>query len=170
MTVVLGIPIPSQDPVFLGIVALHVLAGLAAVVSGLFAMSLPKGRGRHSSAGTIYFWSLCGVFVSATALSIIRWADDAHLFALGALAFFLGIVGRLAVRRHWDLRIHVGGMGSSFIVMLTAFYVDNGASLPLWRDLPRLAYWTVPALLGVPIILWAFARHPLLRSPVVPQN
>jgi len=165
MTVVLGIPIPSRDPMFLGIVALHVLAGLTAVASGLFAMRLPKGRGRHSQTGTIYFWSLGVLFVSAAALSAMRWPEDAHLFALGGLAFALGIAARLAARRGWDLRIHAGGMGASFIVMLTAFYVDNGPNLPLWRDLPPVAYWTVPAILGLPIILWTFARHPLLRAP-----
>jgi len=163
MTVVFGIPIPSRDPLFLGIIALHVLAGLTAVVSGLFAMRLPKGRGRHSRVGAVYFWSLAALFASATALSVMRWTHDVHLFALGAIAFAFGIVARLAARRSWDLRIHAGGMGASFIVMLTAFYVDNGANLPLWRDLPTIVYWAAPAVLGVPIILWTFARHPLLR-------
>ncbi|MBL6852151.1 MAG: DUF2306 domain-containing protein [Alphaproteobacteria bacterium] len=168
MTVIFGIPIPSQDPAFLGIVALHVLAGLTAVVSGALAMRLQKGRGRHSRMGTIYFWSLAALFVTATALSAMRWSEDAHLFALGALALAFAIAARLAACRHWPLRIHAGGMGASFIAMLTAFYVDNGANLPLWRDLPLIAYWTVPALLGVPIILWVFARHPLLRARPAP--
>ena len=26
-------------------------------------------------------------------------------------------------------------MGLSYILLLTAFYVDNGKSLPLWKDL-----------------------------------
>jgi hypothetical protein len=170
MTVVFGIPIPSKDPLFLGIVALHVLAGVVAVVAGLVAMRLRKGRGRHSRAGTIYFWSLAAVFVSMAALSALRWAEDYQLFVLGALAFALGVVARMAARRHWDLRLHAGGMGLSYIVMLTAFYVDNGKSLPVWRELPPIAYWTVPALIGLPIILWAFARHPLLRAAATPQT
>jgi hypothetical protein len=170
VTVVFGIPIPSDDPVFLGIVALHLLAGLAAVVSSLFAMRLPKGRGRHSRAGTIYFWSLAAVFVSMAMLAAVRWTADYHLFALGAFAFALGLIARMAARRHWDFRLHAGGMGLSYIVMLTAFYVDNGKNLPLWRELPAIAYWTVPAIIGLPIIAWAFARHPLLRpsQPATP--
>jgi hypothetical protein len=163
LTIFFGIPIPSRDPTFLGIVGLHVIAGLTAVVSGLFAMRLAKGRGRHSSAGRIYFWSLVSVFVSMALLSAVRWAENYALFALGAVALSLAIVARLAARRRWDLRLHAGGMGLSYIVMLTAFYVDNGGHLPLWRDLPAVAYWTVPAIVGLPIILWAFARHPLLR-------
>jgi hypothetical protein len=165
VTVVAGIPIPSNDPVFLGIVALHVLAGLAAVVAGLFAMGLRKGRGRHSRAGTVYFWSLAAVFASMAILSAVRWTADYPLFALGAFAFALGIIARTAARRRWDFRLHAGGMGLSYIVMLTAFYVDNGSNLPLWRALPTMAYWTVPAIIGLPIIAWVFARHPLLRPP-----
>ena len=38
-------------------------------------------------------------------------------------------------------------------------HVDNGKSLPLWRDLPALAYWIVPTAIGIPIILFAIARH-----------
>jgi uncharacterized membrane protein len=165
MTDVLGIPIPSDDPLFLGVVALHVIAGLAAVASGLTAMLATKGRGRHSNAGTIYFWCLAALFGTATLLSAMRWAEDYHLFLLGALAFGSGVLGRAVIARHWDLRFHVAAMGTSFVVLLTAFYVDNGPNLPIWRELPRIAYWTVPAIVAVPIILWAFMRHPLLRSP-----
>jgi len=31
-------------------------------------------------------------------------------------------------------------MGVSYIVLLTAFYVDNGKSLPLWKELPPISY------------------------------
>jgi hypothetical protein len=43
-TVVLGIPIPSTDPVFLAIVGVHVLFGLAALITGAIAMLSKKGR------------------------------------------------------------------------------------------------------------------------------
>ena len=55
VTVVLGIPIPSADPIFLAMVGVHVLFGLAAVVTGAVAMLSNKGRGRHSNFGTAYF-------------------------------------------------------------------------------------------------------------------
>ena len=77
-TVVLGIPIPSTDPVFLGIVAIHVLFGMAAVIAGAAAMLSRKRRGRHSSRGTTYFWCLCGVFVTMSTLSFMRWPENAH--------------------------------------------------------------------------------------------
>ena len=57
-------------------------------------------------------------------------------------------------------------MSSSYVLLLTAFYVDNGKQLPLWRQLPIWTYWTLPALIGAPIIVWALLRHPVVRQSV----
>jgi hypothetical protein len=51
--------------------------------------------------------------------------------------------------------------------LLTAFYVDNGKQLPLWRNLPHWTYWTLPALVGLPIVVWALLYHPLMRRSSV---
>jgi hypothetical protein len=40
--VVLGIPIPSSSPLFLSIVAIHVVAGLICTVAGIVAMLTPR--------------------------------------------------------------------------------------------------------------------------------
>jgi hypothetical protein len=32
-------------------------------------------------------------------------------------------------------------MGLSYILLLTVFYVDNGKSLPLWKELSPITYW-----------------------------
>ena len=160
-TLLLGIPIPSTDPVFLAIVGIHVLFGVAAVITGAVAMLSNKGRGRHSRFGTVYFWCLFGVFATMSALSFIRWAVDYHLFVLGALSFAAAIFGRTAAKRRWRQwpRLHVTGMGTSYILMLTAFYVDNGPNLPLWRALPDLAFWVLPGAVGAPPILYSLYRH-----------
>lgn len=162
----LGIPIPSTDLVFLVIIGIHVLFGLAAVVAGAMAMLSNKGRGRHSRFGTVYFWCLFGVFATMSALSSIRWVADYHLFILGALSFAAANFGRMAARWHWRQwpRLHLIGMGTSYILMLTAFYVDNGPNLPLWRELPDLAFWILPGALGVPLILYSLNRHPLVLA------
>jgi len=52
----------------------------------------------------------------------------------------------------------------SYIVLLTAFYVDNGKSLPLWRDLSPIVYWIAPAVVGLPLMLWALLRHPVVLA------
>jgi hypothetical protein len=59
--------------------------------------------------------------------------------------------------------LHITGMGLSYILMLTAFYVDNGKNLPLWRELPKWAYWALPGAIGILIIIRALLRHPLMR-------
>ncbi|MBY0320291.1 MAG: hypothetical protein K2X72_16320 [Reyranella sp.] len=165
-TVVLGIPIPSRSPTFLAVVALHVLVGLVCVIAGALAMLSPKRSGRHPMFGTIYYWGLVVVFLSATGLSVVRWAEDYHLFILGLLALATASVGRAARRQQWHgwARVHITGMGLSYVLLLTAFYVDNGKSLPLWRDLPSIAYWLLPAAVGLPMIVHALVRHPLARN------
>jgi hypothetical protein len=161
--VILGIAIPSSSKVFLTIVALHVAAGLVCVLAGAVAMLSPKRASRHPRAGTFYYWSLVVVSLSMVALSIMRWPADTHLLALGILSFGAGAIGRTARRGRWRgwLRIHIAGMGLSYIVLLTAFYVDNGPSLPLWRSMPVLAYWLGPSIVGLPILVRAL-RHPLM--------
>jgi hypothetical protein len=100
-------------------------------------------------------------------LSAMRWRENYHLFMLGTLAFAAAICAREAVRRrgrHWAT-VHITGMGASYTLLLTAFYVDNGKSLPLWKELPSLAYWILPAAVGIPLIVRALLRHPLARNP-----
>jgi hypothetical protein len=160
-----GIEIPSSDPAFLSIVALHVLFGLACTITGIIAMLSPKRSGRHPLFGTIYYWCLLGVFVTASALAAVRWTEDYHLFILGTLAFAAAHLGRMARRKRWSqwVKLHITGMGTSYILLLTAFYVDNGKNLPLWRDLPPITYWLVPAIVGIPLIVRALLWHPLAR-------
>ena len=99
------------------------------------------------------------------ALSVMRWREDYGLFILGSLSFLATSVGRTARIRRWRfwVPLHISGMGASYILLLTAFYVDNGRNLPLWRELPQLAFWILPSALGAPILLHALLRHPIAR-------
>jgi hypothetical protein len=165
ITTVAGLRIPSTDPVFLSVIALHIPLGVVGVVAGAVAILSAKRPGRHPTFGTVYFWSLGALLLSASILSFMRWAEDYHLFILGTLAFLSAYFGRRARRRQepgW-LPLHVAGMGSSYMFLLTAFYVDNGSQLPLWRDLPSWTYWATPVSAGATLILWALLRHPLVR-------
>ena len=153
-----GIEIPSNDPVFLAVVlGIHIPLGLTCVAVGVVAMLSKKGRGRHSTCGKIYFWCLSALAASATYLSIARWVENYHLFVLGML---------------WPnyVRLHITGMGLSYVVLLIAFYVDNGKQLPLWRDLPRFTYWLLPLAVGVPLVIRALLWHPLARRTALAQS
>jgi hypothetical protein len=164
-TIVFGVPVPSVDPVFLAVVRFHIVVGIACVAAGVIAMLSHKGRGRHSTFGTFYYWCLAVVVASATALSVARWAENYHLFFLGALSLIAATVARTALRRRWRnwIGLHISGMGLSYILMLTAFYVDNGKNLPVWKELPQIAFWLLPTVLGTPLILYALLKHPLAR-------
>jgi lysylphosphatidylglycerol synthetase-like protein (DUF2156 family) len=163
-----GIDIPSRDPIFLAVVAVHVALGLACTITGAIAMLSQKRAGRHPYFGTIYFWCLFGVAVTAAGFAATRWAEDYHLFILGVLAFASAYLGRRARRQRWRswVRRHIAGMGASYVLLLIAFYVDNGHSLPVWKDLPPFTYWLVPAAIGAPLIIRALLWHPLARHRV----
>jgi hypothetical protein len=166
-TTIAGIEVPSTDPIFLTVIAvIHIPLGVACVVVGVLAMLSKKQRGRHSKFGQVYYWSLMALFGSATFLSIIRWAEDYHLFILGALSVAWAWFGRTALRRRWRSwpRLHISGMGLSYIWLLVAFYIDNGKQLPMWRDLPAFTYWLLPLAVGMPIVVWALFRHPIARA------
>lgn len=161
-----GIFVPCDSSIFLAVLTIHIPSGIACVLAGLVALLSRKQPGRHPRFGTIYYWSLTVVFVSASVMVSLRWAEDYHLFILGTLSFTAASFGRMAHRRRWNgwVRLHILSMGMSYILMLTAFYIDNGKSLPLWKELPTLAYWILPSAFGFPLIVHALLHHPLVRQ------
>ena len=162
---VFDLPIPQEGALFDVALACHIAAGLTCVLTGALAATAPKRSGRHPTAGRIFFWSLAVVAASSTTMALLRFAQDWHLLLIGTAAFGAGSLGYLARRRRrpgWQ-RVHVPAMGGAYIALFTGFYVDNGPHLPLWDRLPHLAYWLLPSMVGVPLILRAMARRRLLR-------
>jgi hypothetical protein len=168
---ILGLPIPDPGAVFAVALAVHIAAGLTAVIAGAIAATAAKRPGRHPTAGRTYLIALGFVFATATVLSAIRWREDAHLFAIACVASGLGLFGWRARRRQrpgWPTR-HAIGMGGSYIALLTGFYVDNGPFLPVWNRLPHATYWLLPSLVGTPLIWWALHRF-RARDPAPPRQ
>jgi uncharacterized membrane protein len=164
-TIVFGVPVPSDDKVFISIVVVHILLGIVCVVTGAVAMLSNKGRGTHSLAGKVYYWVLLLIFLTVVSLSIMRWPHNNHLLVLGALSYLSAYGGRWLARQQrtgWP-RLHTICMGASYILLLTAFYVDNGKNLPFWRQFSQLFFWIFPSAIGILIILYALYRHPLNR-------
>ena len=134
------------------------------MASGAAAALSPKGPCRHPRLGTLYYRSLTVVVASAAWLAALRWPQDAYLLVLGALSFAAATLGRTARRRRWRwgrwrwIGLHLTGMSASYILLVTAFYVDNGKHLPVWRSLPHLAYWLLPSAVGLPLVARALAR------------
>jgi hypothetical protein len=168
---ILGDQVGSTAPVFLAFLAVHVLAGLTAVVTGAVAAMVRKGSPRHIRAGRWYYLAITVVFVTATVLAAMRWRQDYYLFIIGAVAFTAATIGYQHRRRHRPGDTgHIAGMGIAYVAMLTAFYVDNGPHLPLWDRLPAFMFWLLPSAIGAPIIaraiIHARSRHTqLLETP-----
>jgi 4-hydroxybenzoate polyprenyltransferase len=142
----------------------HVLAGLTTGVTGMVAFRAPKRRGRHHRWGRYYLWAYSVVFFTATILSVQRWAADAYLFFLALAGFGLALSGYGARRfrrepslarlfgKQWVVA-HIVGMIGSYIVLWTAFYVDNAHLIPGLNQLPPLTFWVLPTLIGIPFIV-----------------
>ena len=128
-------------------------------ITGATAALTRKGSPRHIRAGRRYYRAITVVFVTATVLAAMRWRQDYYLFLIGAVAFTAATIGYQHRRRHRPGDTgHIAGMGTAYVAMLTAFYVDNGPHLPLWDHLPRLTFWLLPSAIGAPIISRAIIR------------
>lgn len=136
----------------------HVAAGLVAVTSGAAAMLAAKGELSHRRRGRTYLAALAVVCMSGIGLAIFRWPHFPHLFALAVIAGALAALG-YAARRRPSRILHLVGMSASYAVMLTAFYVDNGPKLPIWRLLPPSVFWVLPSLVALPLIARASIRE-----------
>lgn len=135
------------------ILAIHIVAGTSGLILGPLAMRAPKRRGRHTRIGETYHWVMLTVCVSAAALSVLAWNRIWWLLPIAIFSYGNALVGYLAAKRRrsgW-LRAHIGGMGGSYIALVTALLVVN-----LGRQLPIV--WFLPTLIGTPVIAFAINR------------
>jgi hypothetical protein len=142
------------------LIVTHIAAGLAAVILGAAAMIAPKQPGSHPRRGRGYLVALTVLAATATGLAIVR-PHAAFLLIIGSIALAAAGLGYTARRVRWSgwLPWHITGMATSYMAALTAFYVDNGPRLPLWRLLPPMSFWFLPSAIGIPVLVWALLRH-----------
>src|SRR5215813_4437560 len=96
---VFGGQVGSAAPVVLALLAVHVLAGLAAVATGAVAALVRKGSPPHIRAGRWYYRAITVVFVTATVLAAMRWRQYYYLFIIGATAYTAATIGYQHRRR-----------------------------------------------------------------------
>ncbi len=155
----------------------HALAGLTTGVTGIVAFSVPKRRERHPRWGKRYLWAYTVIFLTATILSVQRWETDAYLFFLAVIGYSFALGGYAARRfrqEPWMRRFvgkqwvvaHIVGMIGSYVVLWTAFYVDNAHLIPLLNQLPPLTFWVLPTMIGLPFIVLSISRFvPRMVAP-----
>jgi uncharacterized membrane protein len=164
----------------------HALAGLTTTVLGIVAFIVPKGPTRHHRWGERYLWAYTVVFLTAIILSVQRWQADAYLFVLAVLGYSLALSAYSARRfrqatwlrrllgEYWVIA-HLTGMIASYVVLLTAFYVDNGHFFPGLNRLPTLTFWVAPTLIAIPFLVRSIRRFlpttaaPSAMAPLAPS-
>jgi hypothetical protein len=162
----------------------HAMAGFLTGVTGLMAFRAPKRRERHPRWGTRYLWAYTVVFLTATILSGERWEADAYLFFLAVIGYGAALGGygarrfremprlRHVLGKQWIVA-HIVGMIGSYVVLWTAFYVDNAHLIPGLKELPTLTFWVLPAVVALPFLvrsLSRFAPKPILVTPREPAS
>jgi hypothetical protein len=90
----------------------------------------PGNRG-HVRVGRGFYRALTVVFSTAAVLAAMRWRQDYYLLIIGLVALAAATVGYQHRRHHRPGDTgHIVGMGTAYVAILTAFYVDNGLRLP----------------------------------------
>ena len=155
----------------------HALAGLMTGVAGIMAFRGPKRPGRHHRWGAGYVWAYTVVFLTATMLSVQRWEADAYLFFLAVIGYGLALCGYRARRFRQEPRVrympgkqwvvvHIVGMIGSYVVLWTAFFVDNAHRIPGLNQLPSLTFWVLPTVIGIPFTVLSISHFvPNIAAP-----
>jgi len=110
---------------------LHIATATIGLTLGPIIMRAPKRRGRHTQLGTIYHWNMLVLAISAIALAVLDLDRLWGFIPLAVFSYGNAFVGYIAVRRRpqgW-LPFHIGGMGGSYIALVTAFLVVNAPGL-----------------------------------------
>jgi hypothetical protein len=134
------------------LLTVHISGGTLALLTGPFAMFLPKRPGWHPRAGRSY--QICVGLVCVTAIGLAIMQPD--LWWLGVIAvatWAAALTGwRLARRKPaaW-LPWHVSMMGTSYISLVTALLVVN-------LGVRAVVAWLLPTIVGTPLTARAAYR------------
>lgn len=142
----------------------HIAAGVVAWVIGAIALWLSV-TGRRPRDGLVGFhWSVLAVAITAAVLVAFRPQELWWLWLLAVFSYGLALLGHFAPREQslgW-LRLGIHGQGGACIALVTATFVVSVDGLV------RVAAWTLPTLVGIPLLeLWYRRMEPTrLRNPV----
>jgi hypothetical protein len=147
----------------------HALAALTTGVTGVITFSRPKRSVRHPQWGGRYLWAYTVVFLTAIILSVQHWPTDAYLVVLATIGYGFALGGYAARRFRQEpmvkrvvgtqwISAHIVGMIGSYVVLWTAFYVDNAHLFPGLKELPTFTFWVLPTLIALPFLVVSLSR------------
>jgi len=154
---------------FLLPLVVHALAAMTTGVTGVITFSRPKRSGRHPKWGVRYLWAYTIVFLTAIILSVQHWPTDAYLVVLATIGYSFALGGygarrfrqkpmvRRMLGKQW-ISAHIFGMIGSYVVLWTAFYVDNARLFPGLKELPILTFWVLPTMIALPFLVVSLSR------------
>lgn len=140
---------------------IHIIAGGFCLLTGAINFSVKKEKGCHTRIGELYHIGYLIVFITSVGMALINWAASAYLFYIAIFSYGLALFGYLARKRRWNgwLPMHIGGMAGSYIGIITAVLVVNGADIPLINHIPALLLWFIPTIVGTPLIFMVNRRY-----------
>jgi uncharacterized membrane protein len=108
--------------------AIHIFAGTVGLVIGPISMFTPKRKGLHTKVGTLYFYLMAMVCLSAVILAILHWEASWWFVLVAAFSFSFALRGYRAASSippfvFWILPSLVG---VPMILMTTRRYVARG--------------------------------------------
>jgi hypothetical protein len=74
------------------LLAVHITAGIVALLSATLALCSGKGEKLHRLSDTIYFWAISAIFTTAIPMAIIT--GNTFLFLIAIFSFYLAFAGR----------------------------------------------------------------------------
>ena len=95
----LGQHVGSTAPLFLAVLAVHVVAGTTAVITGATAALAHKPGLRHLRAGRRYYRAIIVLSGTGAVLAVMRWREDAYLLVIAAVMVTAATIGVRARRR-----------------------------------------------------------------------
>lgn len=75
---------------------IHAFAGGLALISGFAAILSKKGQKLHIKSGSIYFWSMMTVIITAIVMALLR--DNSFLQSIAVFSFYLAFTGKRLLR------------------------------------------------------------------------
>ena len=146
---------------------LHYSAGAVGLLLGPIVMLARKITGLHTRAGEIYFIAVTVVCASAVILALLRWAEFAFFLPVALGTYAIALPGYIAGKkrgRHW-LLIHVIGLTSSYVAMISSFIVNNIRKVPGIPPLPFAVRALVPMFIGTCAVAWLAWQVHLGKRP-----
>lgn len=140
------------------ILAVHVLAGVIALLSALLAASNRKGSKNHRRVGQVFFWSM--LVIGVTAIPVTFYRPNPFLFFIALFSFYMAFAGYRRGRSSYEgtkLDVAVSALA------LSAFIVMVGVGMNMILSSNQLG-WALATfgLLGISfavVDLWYYSRE-----------